>query len=334
MKKKKINQIKNFIILGGSLTSLEFCKFLQIKKVNHELFFNKRQSKEKFKNCFFIDLVKKDKVKYTITNNINRCKNFKKYNPYNSIIIGFGQPWKLENKILKAFENKSFDVMGIPMPEYRGGAHYSWMIINQNYRGGIFIQDISKKTIQGKIDTNRFIDGIYYNYPNKLKIPQDFFDYSSKKEIVFLKKFYNKIKNNFNFKFKKFSCHKSLFFPRLLSSKNSFIDWNFPDSDLINFINAFDDPYPGAQTFLSDTKVHLKKIKIFKNKHFGSFSKGLIINKDKNLIYISLKNKIITTGIILNQKKENIFKKIKVGERFFTPKKFLEISMGFMRKDL
>ena len=332
----KFNNIKNFLILGGSLNSIDFCKFLKSKKENYFLFINKRQSKEIYNHKKLSELLKISKINHIITENINTNSTFLKYKSTNSLILGFGEPWKLDKKILKKFSNHALDFMGVPLPYYRGGAHYTWMILNQNYLGGAFIQNITENTKQGQDDSNEYFYGKYYNYPKKLKTPMDFFNYSSAQEISFLKTFYKKIKRKHIFSLKKFNKAKSLLFPRLLSKKNAFINWSHSDTEIINFINAFDEPYDGAQTFLGSKKVYIKNIIKFKDKKFsfGQFSRGLVLHKHNNIIYIALSDCIITTNVVLDRKKKNIVENIKIGQRLYTPQKYIDLSMIYLRDDI
>jgi methionyl-tRNA formyltransferase len=332
----RFKNIKKFLILGGSLNSLQFCKFLMQKKENFILFINHRQANEKYFNKKLRVLLSDLKINFIITKNINRNSAFLKSDPKNSLIIGFGEPWKLEKKILKSFKNNSLDFMGIPLPTYRGGAHYTWMIINQNFRGGAFLQNIKNETLQGKSDSNQYLFGKYYKYPKKLKLPIDFFNYSCVKEIAILKLFYSKLKLKKNFFLKAFKREDSMLFPRLLSKKNSYINWSFSDKEIINFINAFDDPYDGAQTFLNKKRLYIKKIikcKLAKI-NFGQFSRGLILNKHNGFVYIALSKLVIKTNKIFNEKKQNIVKEINIGHRLYTPQKYIDEGMIFIRKDI
>ena len=112
--------------------------------------------------------------------------------------------------------------------------------------------------------------------------------------------------------------------PRLNTIKNGLIDWNFSSRDLYNFINAFDDPYPGASTFLDRGnfgKLHLKKVHL----HAGdgsnhSFMSGIVSRHDKDWIVVSTTDKyMLLIESIINQKGENIISKIRPGDRFYTP---------------
>ena len=116
--------------------------------------------------------------------------------------------------------------------------------------------------------------------------------------------------------------------PRLNTIKNGLIDWSFSSRDLYNFINAFDDPYPGASTFLDRGnfgKLHLKKVHL----HAGDgsnhpYMSGIVSRHDKDWIVVSTSDKyMLLIESIINQKGENIISKIKPGDRFHTPVEIL-----------
>ena len=80
------------------------------------------------------------------------------------------------------------------MPKFRGGAHYSWMILNNMREGGCYLQNWNEKTIQGMSDTGYYYLGRKYKYPKKIKTPKEFFSFSCKKEMKFLIEFLKKLK--------------------------------------------------------------------------------------------------------------------------------------------
>ena len=101
--------------------------------------------------------------------------------------------------------------------------------------------------------------------------------------------------------------------------------------DLINFINAFDEPYKGASTFLDNGnfgKLYLKKVHL----HGGDSSNhpymsGIVSRHDNNWIVVSTKSKhMLLIEEILDSKGNNIIKDIKEGDRFYTPQQEIDKS--------
>ena len=261
----KFGKIDNLIILGGSYISIKFLNLLKKRGIKFNFYTSKRQLNDLMPNGISLKQnLLNYKFEFTATENINKCKKFIYSLNKSYLILGFGQPWKLNNKLLKKVENKFLDFMGIPMPEYRGGAHYSWMILNNNFKGGCFLQNVNKNSIQGYSDSGHYFMKLFYKYPKNLSIPNDYFEFSIKKEMNFLNNFISKLKNEKDFKLKKITETKSSNFPRLNTDINGFINWDYNIDELNRFINAFSNPYRGASTFYKNKRVYLKIQKFLK----------------------------------------------------------------------
>lgn len=316
----KLNNINHIIVLGGSINSLFFLKFLKKNKFKYHFFTNQRMLNDKISdNKTFKEHLKLNKIDYVSTNNINKNKKIFKVITSKTLGIGFGQPWIIGKKLIKKFNQKLLDFMGIPLPMYRGGAHFSWMILNNERKGGCYLQNINEKTIQGSSDSGFYYLGYKYMFPKNLITPKDFFDFSVKKEIFFLKNFLNIFKRKHDLKLKKLNENLSVFFPRLITKNNGFINWENSASEIVKFINAFSDPYPGAITFLNKKKIYLKNATLIKSNNYHPFTSGLIVNKIKKNIIISAKKGLIRVNYVGNINTESI----QIGERFMTERNFI-----------
>ena len=113
--------------------------------------------------------------------------------------------------------------------------------------------------------------------------------------------------------------------PRINSEKDSWIDWNLEPNDLVNFINAFDDPYEGAKTFLNGEIVRLKSVQL-NSAECGShpFMIGIVIRKNEKWLVINIaNNKTLLVEKILSYKNKDVINKVKLGDRFFSGEKEL-----------
>ena len=115
------------------------------------------------------------------------------------------------------------------------------------------------------------------------------------------------------------------------------IDWNISSYDLINFINAFDEPYIGASTYINNGKfgrVFLKSAHL----HGGDSSNhpymtGIVTRKDKKWLVISTSGKhMLLIEKVLNKNGKNIISKIKLGDRFYTNKSEINKSRSIKTK--
>jgi|TARA_B110000438_G_scaffold302314_1_gene359635 methionyl-tRNA formyltransferase len=224
-----------------------------------------------------------------------------------------------KNTIKNLFLNNLVNFHGTRLPLDSGGGGFSWKIMREDRISNQLVHLIDEG-----LDTGPVIDNDLSLFPPSCKIPKDFEKYNLKSFTEFYKKFIKKVKENFKFDLKSQINYLGRYNPRLDTIKNGFIDWSVGSYDLINFINAFDSPYPGASTYLDNGdfgKLFLKKVQL----HGGDssnhpFMSGIVTRHDKNWIVVSTAGKhMLLIEEVLNENNENILSKIKPGDRFFTP---------------
>jgi len=279
----------------------------------------------------FIDILNEKNIKCIITQDINSESSLINEISNNTIGLGFGEAWSFSKTIIDAFDGKLLDFMCIPLPRYRGGAHYSWLILSGQREWGCCIQVINEDMIQGEFDSGEIIKRRYYSFPDECRLPEDFFDYAEKENIRLIENFICEIKGNVQYQLEEINEEQSLFFSRLNTVQNGWIDWSWSGKEIERFICAFDEPYVGAGTMIEGNVVRLKSAKLIEGeKDFHPFQSGLIarIEEDKSIVVITTDGllKIMTLN---NSEGVNINKSVRLGARFFTPKEKLEEAMSF-----
>ena len=122
----------------------------------------------------------------------------------------------------------------------------------------------------------------------------------------------------------------SMYWPRLNTPEQAFIDWTWSLKQVENFINAFDSPYQGAATFIKGRKVFLKKCCVdYNDGPFHPFQQGIIYRKTGDTLFVSVNEGTLIIKDILNEAGKNIHNELQLGERFFTPLKYLESAKLF-----
>ncbi len=331
---KEINKI---FLLGGTISLAEAAIFLKKKNLKYFIFTSKRQVKDRILDNFITleNVLKKNNLDFYVVKNINTSNFFLNNFDQNSLCLGFGEPWKFKNNFIKKHEGRLFDFMCIPLPYFRGGAHYTWMSMMQWTDSSVCIQEITKNTIQGKFDDGKILMRKNFKIKKNSK-PSDFFSLEKKNSILLLKNFFNKILENKKLKMKKLNESGSMFFPRLFTSKNGWINWSWNGNDIIKFINAFDNPYDGASTRYLKTnkinmKVFLKEATWFNKKiKFHPYQSGLIINKIKQSFIIATTDGSIKVKIFMDNKKNNIKNNFEIGKRLYSNFSDLNNSMTFL----
>ena len=270
------------------------------------------------------------KIDYKIFNKIdNKFKKFinKNIKVKNTIFVSLGARYIFKKDTIENFfSNNLVNFHRTRLPLDAGGGGISWKIMREDR-----IDNQLVHLVDEGLDTGPIIDNNLSLYPKQCQIPIDFEVYKQKKFIEFYKKFLKKVQNGKYFKLKPQLNYLGRYNPRLNTENDGLINWDMDSYDLFNFINAFDEPYKGASTFLNNGnfgKLYLKKVHL----HGGDSSNhpymsGLVSRHDKEWIVVSTKSKhMILIEEVLDKKGNNIIKNIKVGDRFYTPYKELEKS--------
>ncbi len=265
-------------------------------------------------------------VAYVVTDDINRDFPLELIGP-TTIGLGFGQAWSFSPDIVMPFNGRLLDVMTIPLPRYRGGAHFTWAIMNRERMWGCALQEITVNTVQGECDDGRIIWS--HEYENAYSIiPSQWFEECGRQDILFLSLFFDRLKGGESFDPCVPDERASLFFPRLKTSECGWINWAWSAVEIAEFIDAFDIPYPGAHTTIDGKTVQLRRASL-EPAHFHPYCSGLIVNicDDEVQIAASGGSALFVQEVIHNG--TNIIKELKPGMRFTTSHARLEQAMDY-----
>jgi len=311
---------KNFILLGGSQAIFDLAKEI-IKKnlelliVTDHLHLNERINEK----GTLKDNLDSEGLGYIICDKMSK-KFLEKYVKPETIGLSICSVWVFKQDVIDLFQRRLYNIHGARLPKHGGGGGYSWKILSQDNLGGFAIHKI-----EAGIDTGDIVYFKEFTFPPSCRIPQDYYDYAQKVENEILSDFLNVLISEKPLKpFRQMECFSS-YWPRLNTERNGYIDWQWSVENLGLFINAFDDPYAGAMTFMNNKRVHLKKCFITKGEgSFHPFQAGIIFRKYNGNLFIAAMNGTIVVSNICDDKEDDIFREIIVGDRLYTPRAYLE----------
>ncbi len=324
--------VKKLIVFGGSRLLTDFVQYAKRNLAYELAVFSSRRHLDEIvagRKQTLRQILKKNRINFYESLNINEDKNLKRQVSLTTLGVAFGAAWVFEKKTARLFRpGYLLDFMGIDLPRYRGGAHYTWQILHGSRKGCANLQIIhgGKETFhRGEI-----IKRLEYDLPMSVRRPIDYFNFMSKKELRFLREFFLELRQNKNFKILKSNELESSYYPFLFTKEQGFINWNWSGKQIWQFINAFDEPYIGAATYVQNQRVHLKECSaISAPEKYHPFTAGLVVRKDKSGVYVAAEGALLHLKTVLDEKGKNFLRKIELGERFYTPSVDLDHAMSF-----
>lgn len=335
MSRLKIGAIDTLVLFGGGHLIIEFAKESLTRGIKTYVFAVTRHLEEVIDTKTGLTLaraLKKQKIPFYHVKDINKASELKAIiaKSSNAMGIGLGEAYVFSKKTIDLFGGRLFDFMVIRLPQYRGGAHFTWQILRKDRIGCWNIQLINEEMIPGIYDSGEILKKREYIIPEQARIPQDYFRVSNEEALKLFIEFMDEVQKGKEFKTTKLQENLSSYFPRLYTLKHGFINWSWNADEIETFICAFDEPYHGASTFLNGKRFFLKNCHTDNSEgRFHPFMAGLIYRIYDGSIYIAARDRALIVNNVLDERGNNIIEDLKVGQRFYTPLKYLENAMLF-----
>lgn len=239
----------------------------------------------------------------------------------NSIGISLNSIWIFNDEIINFFNGNLYNYHDTPLPEFRGAAAYSWLILLNQKKWGITMHKVVPS-----LDVGNIVKQHFFIFPKSCRIPQDYLDYKIKFEKKFFSTFLDTLFSK-NLKINSQNNKSSTYWPRLITPYNGFINWNWSAKEIELFIRAFDDPHQGSSTFIDGKKVKLKKCFFQKTKTFHPFQSGIIYRIDQGKLFVAGNGGTLKINDVFDLYGKKINHILRVGHRFHTPIKDLETAL-------
>ena len=312
-----INNLKSIVFLGNLSNIEELVKINKKLGLKSTIISGSDQSKK----------IKSGLNHYVFNKLDNKLKNFikKNFDHESTLFISLGARYIFKDEhINNIFFNNLINYHAARLPFDAGGGGWSWRIMkNDRIDNQLF------HIINEKIDGGPILISQSSLIPKNLNTPDEFEEFKKKKFIIFYSNFIKSLKKKFKFKLKNQPEYIGSYYPRLKTKYNGWVDWNLEAHELLYFINAFDDPFEGASSFINNKnfkKVFLKKAQVHGGEQINHpYMAGLVLKKYKNWIVLATTSKYcLIIEEVLDQKGNNVINKIKVGDRFFSKKEVLD----------
>jgi hypothetical protein len=262
---------------------------------------------------------------------INSDTGFLQIADTGGIALGFGETWSFAGSTVARFAGRLLDVMGIPLPQYRGGAHYTWMILASHRRSAIHLQLITERMRQGVFDDGLLVKSREFDFPATARIPEDYFAHAEVTELDFLLEFVREVDSGAQFSLRAVDETCSLYMPRLHTRSQGWVDWSWDAEAVVRFVSAFDRPYAGASSRIGLDRVFLRGASLeTEESDFHPFQAGLVYRQLPQGIWIAARKGAVLLRECLTEDGRNLaVTDGLVGTRLYTPVTDLETARTF-----
>jgi len=321
--------ISSFVIIGGGQTAFDTTKY--IFDLGHEVIVitSPRHSTEIMDSGETFEVAFKALgINCIVIDNINSNFVIDEIVTQNTFGLAIGPAWIFRKRVLDAFDGRMGNFHPVPLPKYRGGAHFTWQILQGDRVGGLNIQ-----LITSKLDAGAVIMTKNYDLDETDRRPIDYFNALDQHATPFLREFVDNVLTQHEFTATLLREEQSLYMPRLSTADQAYIDWSWPGVEILKFIDAFDDPYPGSRTYLGDQLVIVKGAELESTEDpFHPYQTGLIIRKHTGRIYVATTSGTLEISILESESGRDIIPSARLGDRLHSPISALESSIAFQAR--
>jgi hypothetical protein len=323
--------IDRILLLGGSRATAEMAAALQSRsRYRVEVFTAPRQEDDAITETgeTFRAFLGRNSIAYRVADDINTDPHFLAAITPGTMALGVGEAWSFAPDIVAKFGGRLLDLMGIRLPQYRGGAHYTWQILTGNRRGACNLQVVNAEMRPGVHDSGSIVKCHDYLFPASARIPADYFGHAVREEVRFILEFLDEVAAGKDFEPRPLQNAFSLYFPRLNTRQNAFLDWQWPTREIERMICAFDRPYVGASTSINGALVRVRSASAESGDGaFHPFQRGLIYRIDVDHLFVATRDGAILVGDVRDADGTSVKDGLRVGDRFFTPTAWIEQAM-------
>lgn len=317
----KINQ---YILFGGGQLLALTVQLLKKEGLSVFVVTSERHSNEIItidsQSMALLEFLKYSHIDCIVSKDVSTDLNIINKVTENTMGMSFGAAWIFKKQFIDLFRGRLLNSHGTRLPQNRGGGGFSWRILIGERIGVSLIHQIDPG-----VDTGNIIFFEEYIFPSQCRLPIEYYKYSIEKYQDLLERFFTFIKEEKSFIVTSQQEYFSSYWPRLATDIHGYIDWNWALNDIERFVCAFDDPYNGASTFVNNSKVRLKKCYAsFNDGIFHPFQKGIIYRINETTIFVATEQGSLLVNSVLNESGVDIKKKLRLGDRFYTPIRYLE----------
>ena len=332
-KEETVGPVDTLILFGGGMSVVDFALEAKKQGLKTCVFAAPRHLRESFReeqNLRLEEILRKEGIPFFSSADINTSPALGKVITGRTLGLGLGEVYVFSKATIDLFRGRLFDFMVIHLPRYRGGAHFTWQILRNDRIGCWNIQRINEEMVPGVFDSGEILKSREYRIPPSARIPDDYFKAARHEARSLFVEFLAEVQAGKSFTPTALQEQFRTYFPRLYTLRHGFINWAWTGREIERFVCAFDDPYPGASTFVGGRRVFLKSCQFDDTDGpFHPFMAGLIYRIEGSAVFVAVNNGSLIVRRVTDEHGADLASRLHPGQRLYTPVSFLEDAMQF-----
>lgn len=190
--------------------------------------------------------------------------------------------------VIDAFAGRLFNLHYGDLPRYRGAGGGSWQVLNGETHIKAFIHCMTLDMDRGDLlmeETEPFETD--EPYPRHVK------EAASRACTRIISRLAGLVNSGGSVSTVEQDEGAALYFPRLDTASNGWIDFSWPSADIIRFVRAFSDPYPGASFRCRDARYRVRSASLRSSETLHPFGIGLIVNRTHDAVHVAVRDGVL-----------------------------------------
>ncbi|MFT3755253.1 MAG: formyltransferase family protein [Pseudoxanthomonas sp.] len=234
--------------------------------------------------------------------------------PAGSIGCVFAWHRLIPTSVIEALAGGLYNLHYGDLPRYRGAGGGSWQVLNGETDIKSFIHVMTRDLDRGDVlmhESEPF--GTDEPYPRHVK------DAAARASLRLITRLAALMHAGGSVATAEQDEDAALYFPRLDTAGNGWIDFSWPAADILRFVRAFSDPYPGASFRYRDACYRVRGAKLRSSDALHPFCAGLIVNRTLEGLHVAAKDGVMVfSGLHAEDGVACVPEAFRVGGRLWT----------------
>ena len=323
----QLGPIESVILFGGGAPLIACLQFLRDRSVPTTIFTSERQINDRLhgSEIAFAEALDNLGATYYMSEDIGTEERLAQHLGPTTLGLSLDSAWIFDREFIDRFNGRLLNSHGARLPHFRGGGGFTWPMLRKTQLGYSLVHFITPGIDDGSILSSR-----EYQFPDSCRFPEDRFVYASEQDAEFLCDVLEGALTNRSWNPPSQPDYLSTYSPRLHTPIHGVVDWSWSSEEIVNFVTAFDRPYPGASTFYSGGRVILRSAVLTpEDGRFHPFQAGLVFRKISGLLSIAARPHAIGFEQILDEDGNDLMPRLRLGDRLHTPTSQLDEARTF-----